>query len=294
MVVSFFVTFSCLLLLIGPACAESFNSLGQNPCLIAAHLAAVCNNGVFAIPALLPQHSYTGPNGPDNGDVCKCNTVLYNLISACDACQGDSWTTYSAWSYNCTTQAPAGTFPEPIPAGTRVPNWAYLNPVPGDSWNISTALLAGDSPEVTGSASTIQTLTRASQTTVTPTSASSSPSSSKSSQNTGAIAGGVVGGAVGAAMVAGVVAWFVIRRRRARSAPSAAFVGSQGSDVAQTTEPYPLSIEIPQKLYDPSDPSTYPPHAPSSIIHTTVPTSPYRGSMSDLNQHSSYTGLPEV
>ncbi|KAI0256987.1 hypothetical protein BJV78DRAFT_1150859 [Lactifluus subvellereus] len=279
MAVSFFVTFSCLLLLqvIGPTCAQSFNSLSQNPCLVAAHLVAVCNNGVFAIPALLPQHSYTGPNGPDNGDVCKCNTVLYNLISACDACQGDSWTTYSAWSYNCTTQAPAGTFPEPIPAGTRVPNWAYLNPVPGDSWNISTAQVAGDSPEVTGNA--IPTSTRASQPTVTPT--------SKSSQNTGAIAGSVVGGAVGAAVIASVVAWFVIRLRRARSA-------SSGSDVAQTTEPYPLSREIPPKFYDPSDPSTYPPRVPSSIIHATAPTGPYRGSLSDLNPNASYTGLPEV
>jgi hypothetical protein len=46
----------------------------------------------FVIPALLPQNSYTGPSGLDDGDQCKCNTVLYNLISACDACQGGSWT----------------------------------------------------------------------------------------------------------------------------------------------------------------------------------------------------------
>jgi hypothetical protein len=45
----------------------------------------------FSIPALLPQNSYTGPNGIDNNDPCKCNTVVYNLISACDACQGASW-----------------------------------------------------------------------------------------------------------------------------------------------------------------------------------------------------------
>ena len=45
----------------------------------------------FSFPALLPSNSYTGPDGADDGDLCKCNTVFYNLISACDACQGESW-----------------------------------------------------------------------------------------------------------------------------------------------------------------------------------------------------------
>ena len=47
----------------------------------------------FIIPPLLPQNSYAGPSGNDDNDLCKCNTVLYNLISACDACQGSPWTT---------------------------------------------------------------------------------------------------------------------------------------------------------------------------------------------------------
>ena len=52
----------------------------------------------FAMPAL-PQNSYTGPSsyaGPssqDNRNLCKCNTVTYNLISACAACQEGSWIT---------------------------------------------------------------------------------------------------------------------------------------------------------------------------------------------------------
>jgi hypothetical protein len=50
-------------------------------------------HAAFTIPALLPQHSYTGPNGQDDNDLCKCNTVFYNLISACDACQGEPWIT---------------------------------------------------------------------------------------------------------------------------------------------------------------------------------------------------------
>jgi hypothetical protein len=103
-----------------------------------------------------------------------------------------------------------------------------------------------DSPEGTGSASNVPTSTRNSQSTVTPqkiSSASSSASSSpsKGSSNTAAIAGGVVGGVVGAALIAGIVAWFTIRRRRARSAPSTAYMG-------QAAVPYPLTIETP-RLY---------------------------------------------
>ncbi|KAH9161337.1 hypothetical protein EDB89DRAFT_2031047 [Lactarius sanguifluus] len=156
---SLLFAFSSYLLFIGTARAQvsapnctdstftwSYNSLQQNPCLVTAYLAAVCNNGVFSIPALLPQHYYTGPAGVDNGDLCKCNTVVYNLISACDACQGASWIPYSTWSFNCTTH-PCSTFhlsfPEPVPAGTRVPKWAYIDSTVGDNWSIAAAQAAG-------------------------------------------------------------------------------------------------------------------------------------------------------
>lgn len=308
MVDSFFVAFSVLLVIVGSARAQvsapnctdssygwSYNSLSQSPCFVAAYLAAVCNNGTFTIPALLPQHSYTGPNGQDNDDLCKCNTVLYNLISACDACQGEPWIAYSTWTINCTSVVTPGTFPEPIPEGTRVQKWAYLDPTTGDSWNETAARLTGDSPEVTGSGSSIPTSTKNSQSTVTPqtaSSASSSSSSSKSSSNTGAIAGGVVGGVVGAALIAGIVSWYAIRRRRARSAPSAAYIGQ--NDMGQAAVPYPLTIDTP-RLYDPSDPSTYPAQAPSPTIHTTNYSGQFPGSDSDLQTiRHVYTGLPEV
>ena len=86
---------------------------------------------VFFVPTLLPGLSYAGPTASDadKGNICKCNTVVYNLISACDACQGESWTpcvdqlvfariptdrptcltSYSSWSFNCTTKASPGT-----------------------------------------------------------------------------------------------------------------------------------------------------------------------------------------
>ncbi len=65
--------------------------MAVSTCTIGASCAILSACAVFAMTALLPQHSYTGPSGVDNGDLCKCNTVVYNLISACDACQGESW-----------------------------------------------------------------------------------------------------------------------------------------------------------------------------------------------------------
>jgi len=311
MVDSFLLAFSVLLVIMGsaraqvtaPNCADStlawsLNSLSQSPCVVGAFLAAVCNNGSFTIPTLLPQHSYTGPNGQDDGDLCKCNTVFYNLISACDACQGEPWVAYSAWTFNCTSVAAARIFPEAVPAGTRVPKWAYLDSTAADSWNITAAQLTGDSPEVTGTAATVPTSTKNSQSTVTPQTTSDAPdssnSSSKGSSNTGAIAGGVVGGVIGAAIIASLVSWFTIRRRRASSAPSAAYIDGQ-SGMGEATAPYPLGIETP-RLYDPSDPSTYPmTHAPSPTIHTTNYSGQFPSSDSDLQtvQHV-YSGLPEV
>ncbi|KAH9958294.1 hypothetical protein BC827DRAFT_609932 [Russula dissimulans] len=282
-----------------PECTDatftwSYNSLDQNPCLIAAYLAAVCNNGEFSVPALLPQHSYNGPNGSDDDDICKCNPVLYNLISACDACQGDTWIPYVTWTANCTTVWNSSlSFPKPIPAETRVPKWAFLDP--GDTegnWNLQDAQSVGDRPEVTGSATIIPTATKGSQTTFTETSSSTSSTSSSGTSNTAAIAGGVVGGVIAACLIAGVVAWFVIRHRRARSAPSVAYMNGQGGNMEQTTVPYPLSIESP-RLYDPSDPSTYPTQAPSPI-YTTNYSHQYPNSTSDLQPNrQAYSGLPE-
>ena len=51
---------------------------------------------VFTIPPLAADsYSYVGPTGAgDTADLCKCNTVVYSLMSACDACQGADWFSY--------------------------------------------------------------------------------------------------------------------------------------------------------------------------------------------------------
>jgi hypothetical protein len=88
---------------------QSFNSLGQNPCAVTAYLMATCYGGgiyfknscvhrlisstVFNIdPLTLGDTSYSGPSTTQVvdalTDACFCNTVVYNLISACSECQG--------------------------------------------------------------------------------------------------------------------------------------------------------------------------------------------------------------
>jgi len=55
---------------------------------------AVSSHAAFTINSLLPGYSYTGPSGVDDSNMCKCNTIAYSLISACDACQSETWITY--------------------------------------------------------------------------------------------------------------------------------------------------------------------------------------------------------
>jgi hypothetical protein len=145
-------------------------------------------------------------------------------------------------------------FPKPVPAGTRVPRWAYIDtsvrtyPLSvvffpqkfhqydsyrlvttgtfrrpnsrevRDSATLSAYLFLSylGFPEVTGTASIIPTSTSKAPQSVTSSISESSPSMSHHNSNVGAIAGGVVGGIVGAALIAGVVLWFAFRRRHAR------------------------------------------------------------------------------
>ena len=56
---------------------------------------AVSIIAAFTVSPLLSGQEYLGPNDSDNTDVCKCNTVVYALVSACGACQGATWIEYN-------------------------------------------------------------------------------------------------------------------------------------------------------------------------------------------------------
>jgi len=274
----------------------SYNSLTQNPCNVAAYLEATCNSGLFDIVPLPQGSLYRGPNaGQDN--LCVCNSIVYSLVSACGACQGaTSWIQWSEWHVNCSTSSAAGTYPNSIPAGTRVPHWAYLDVSVADTWNATAAQSAGDSPEDAPS-----TTSSTSSTSRSSSSAGSGSGSNKSSSNTGAIAGGVVGGVLGATLLVGLIIWYTRRRRWRSVARPSPFMTDEPHVAEAFGIPDPgVSTSMP-KFYDPSDPSTYPTAgtslvSPSATVIQTTPGSenahgPTTPPLS-LTDRSRYTGLP--
>ncbi|VDC06656.1 unnamed protein product [Peniophora sp. CBMAI 1063] len=272
------------------------NSLGQDACLQAAYVVSACNNGFANVTALIDPEGgtvYTGPSGIDVGDICKCNSVGYSIISACAGCQGGSWLPYSAFVFNCTTTSPLTEWPTDvkIPPDTAFPDWAFQNLTAGTWSNASAAAYKQkDSKEQTSSTYPPQ----------------SDSGSSSGGSNAGAIAGGVVGGVVGLALIAGLAYWFWRRRRATKPeslAPSAVYLAS--TPQPQETS-FRSSIPMSQrKFYDPSDPTTYPDATFTSYQDSEPATpgtmSPHHramtsvGSRSDFaTEASNYRGLPEV
>ncbi|KAH9955848.1 hypothetical protein BC827DRAFT_827384 [Russula dissimulans] len=297
----------------------TFNSLGQNACTVAAYLMATCSGGSFTISSLMPGYTYSGPSGPDDSNLCKCSTVAYSLISACDACQGSSWISWDEYTSNCTSTEPPSTFPNPVPSGTLVPAWALLDVTANSdrNWSSSQAFAVGDTPEVAagavispGSTSSASTVTSGSSTAPNPSTTSpypTPPSPSPTHQsNAGAIAGGVVGG-IAAASIAGLAAYYYLRRRRRQKErpssdsvefdPSEPHMGEAGQP--PTDDGTPIA---PMKLYDPNDPTTFPGYQPTAETLAApgqVPILSHTGAGNTLAnmqtaQPQGYHGLPTV
>ncbi|KAJ8590350.1 hypothetical protein M405DRAFT_816399 [Rhizopogon salebrosus TDB-379] len=277
-------------------CLSSFdwmnNSLIQNPCSVASYLVAACED-MAVLVGPLPAGSQYGLKSDDPSS--ECNTVIYSMFSACATCQNGTFQNWSAWSVNC-TQVHYSTFPLNIPSGTVVPHWAYLDVVTSDKFNATAAQLAGDTPESTAtqaqSTSSIVSSTAsvsASLTTiVTGSSTAQTPSSTSTSKGShvGDIAGGSVGGVIGIA-IAGIAAWLFVRRRRSRRrTPSETFKDISGGpgftqSAYMTQQP---------RLYNPSDPSTFPPASGEILINTSIPSHVY----SQESRPGQYNGVPEV
>ncbi|KAI9438020.1 hypothetical protein H4582DRAFT_1952141 [Lactarius indigo] len=141
-----------------PSCTDvvsswkwSFNSLGQNPCKITAYMMSTCYRGAFAVnPLGLGDTAYAGPSRQEvqEAGLCWCNTVAFSLISACSECQGGQSLFWSEYRQNCARTLEPSTFPNPVPAGTRVPQWALIDITFVNFWSASTAQLVGDTPEI--------------------------------------------------------------------------------------------------------------------------------------------------
>ncbi|KAG2041608.1 hypothetical protein BDR03DRAFT_669108 [Suillus americanus] len=300
------------------ACLSSFgwmnNSLGQDPCLVASYLQSACTP-MMAGP-LPPGYIYSAPSAA-TANPCECSTVTYSMLSACADCQNAGYLNWSAWSTSC-TQTSIREYPMDIPAGTKVPSWAYLNVAGG--FDPVAAQNNGDLPEST--ATSVQTtITVTYSTTISAsltsmstsltsssgaaTGSSTTPASDSTSSNVGAIAGGVVGGIAGAAAIIGLATWYFVKRRRSSTTPSAAFNDISGGPghtqsfySTNTTSTFPMAQQL--RLYDPSDPTTFPgrPHSFTGPVATSsnVNLNPSMPSpvFPQQSRPGQYTGVPQV
>ncbi|KAF8340258.1 uncharacterized protein EI90DRAFT_3034883, partial [Cantharellus anzutake] len=234
------------------------------------------------VDALPDGYHYVGPklNTSYEPNLCDCSSVVYQLMSACAACQNRTYITYPNWGANCSSIAIVeGEYrPSLIPPGTLVPNWAYIKPsIYNEIFNIDAAQGVGDKPESsqvfssTGTTSstsfTVSTVTTSASTdtypTIVTTTATNNGGGGGRSSNTGAIVGGVVGGVVGLALVA-VLAMLVFKR------------SSSGGDPAG----YPQGLSQPTTIAGNTQPASY--------------EEPWAGPHAPRNPNGRYSGLPEA
>ncbi|KAJ7046997.1 hypothetical protein C8F04DRAFT_217305 [Mycena alexandri] len=265
-----------------PSFAWASNSLHQIPCLVAAYLGAVCDDGLFMVPALQNELSfYQGPTVAQ-ANACACSSVFYSLLSACSECQSGMVLRWSTFSGNCTTVY-SEVFMNNIPSGTAVPHWAYQNVTMDDGFNSTLAQMQLNAPESTANSQPTSTSN--------PDASGVAGTSSKKS-NAGPIAGGVVGGVVLLAVVCILAFWF-IRRRRRNVAPSNLAQPPMGYHSSGDITPFSLT-QTP-KLYNPADPSTFP-SSPSSAMYNSgrIQSPAYSGNTVTEQPRAQYTGAPEV
>ncbi|KAF9527005.1 hypothetical protein CPB83DRAFT_856970 [Crepidotus variabilis] len=180
-----------------------FNSLNQNPCLVAAYLESACGQSTM-VSSIDEGFHYLPPNATE-ANACRCNTVLYSMISACAVCQGRLFGTWTEWKKNCATIY-EGVFPmlNTLSHDTVIPAWAFQNISQNDNFDARTV----DAPLSTSSTSLPSTTSKM---TMPP-----SPTKAKNSSNVGAIVGGVVGGVVSLLVILLVLLWQFMKYRRSR------------------------------------------------------------------------------
>lgn len=218
-------------------CGNDWTILG-NPCHLASQYLHTpgCANTDHPFPPPSPVDvTFPAYLGPDTTQVnnCTCYYTLYNLFSACAACQQsrddvqDDWQSLADWLTNCSSFPDTGnlTF-----TSVTLPVWAMQYT---DVFDINAAIQDAEEngPTITTDAAsstvlatlsisdgTISASVNGNQGTQSPVSAIS-----KKSSSVGAIAGGVVGGVVALAVIGLALAYLLIHRKRKQTAPSAAF-----------------------------------------------------------------------
>ncbi|TFK93939.1 hypothetical protein K466DRAFT_658224 [Polyporus arcularius HHB13444] len=273
------------------------NSKGQSPCLVASYLFTPCTTPSASwVYPLSPGYHYNTPlNSSDSATPCRCSSVLYSMINACAACQGQLLYTipWSLYAQNCSTVY-VQKFPDDIPLGTAVPAWAYMDITRNGTFNpdAAEAIANQNKPDATATISVISAgpTSSFSSLSLPPTSTShgasgsgstgapsKSGSGSSKSSNVGPIVGGVVGGVVGALAIGLGIFFFLRHRQRRNKATSlpttgpldvaggpaqyaqyAAYPAYGEGEKALTQEVLQPLVQPSPKLYDPNDPSTFP------------------------------------
>ncbi|KLO16013.1 hypothetical protein SCHPADRAFT_938202 [Schizopora paradoxa] len=101
---------------------------GQSPCAVATALLLACAGVDSSSIPPLP----TGQGSYSNDlPQCSCNTVMYNLYSACAYCQGGEPSDFRTWTQNClssSTPIAYMSFPNlSLGATVKTPLWAFTN-----------------------------------------------------------------------------------------------------------------------------------------------------------------------
>ncbi|CAE6471415.1 unnamed protein product [Rhizoctonia solani] len=197
------------------------NAQGATPCDVYQSILDVCG---YTAPTLTPNESYYPVTV---SQLCMCNTIAYNLGSACQDCQrgttdqGILFALYTTGGDGCV--APITSLPTSVNPAQQIPEWA-LQDTSTSFWSYTGAQsIANSTATTTASAtSTVTSTTTTMEVTETLTlsdptaseTATPSPSTSKSA-NAGAIGGGVAGGVVFLLLAIGLLLF--LRRRRAQN-----------------------------------------------------------------------------
>ncbi|KDQ13381.1 hypothetical protein BOTBODRAFT_56181 [Botryobasidium botryosum FD-172 SS1] len=278
-------------------CGRSFrdwveNSRGQTPCLVYADLYSTCAmkgttmKKVPPLPKLDPNATYPAPS--DDLE-CMCNTVAYDLISACAVCQHKSIITWPQWAAKCEPNSTLiGRFPRPTPNCTDIPDYAYWDPTIQGSFNASAA------QSFRPQGSTHNSDGNSTGAGIDHGDGNGRNDASAGNKNTiTAIVGGVLGGALGLLLILLLICHTrKLLRKKDQPSRVLSLTDSESNSIIPaphnldeqltTVEPQPnllysrSRLPIISRIYDPTDPSTYPPDPANSYsnLHSQNPPPP--------------------
>ncbi|CAE6365797.1 unnamed protein product [Rhizoctonia solani] len=290
--------------------AWSFNSQGQSSCLVSAYLGAQCtadnstpdpeslsrliaNDGVAMLAFRVHALTGDGPYGfdKDGANKCLCNSVMWNLLSACALCQGKLSGTWAQWVMYCPDNLiTIGKYPVPLPTGVSVPSWAYYDFTTTGFFDarIASQQSGSESSAIIASATSTPDSTAASTGTGSSTSTPNPiATTSHSTSNTGAIIGGVVGGILGIGLIC-LIALVLLRKRKHEEA---ATQPNSTNPAVGHLDPHQMGIQASEnKPYNPSSPSF--PASPMTKHY--AESLPYSYQSQGVASHPPHPNLPQV